>query len=436
MKEKCSLYKVILFTFFILFFILGEVSFAGAEYIDVSISNISKRTRIRGDREIVVRDKNEYIIDFLARDELEVELINREIILYGDNSEIGSYDIDDVSIGTEGGLIEVNNNKYRGSLRFTASGKVINHLDIEEYLYGVVPREMGASFPREALKAQAVASRSFALSNKNKHKNEGFNLCNTTHCQVYSGYGTENSKINEIIEETRGEYVYYKGDIAETVFHSNNGGYMESAKGAWGNNVDYLKAKEDEFSRDTVNSNWSLEISIEELTNKLNAAGIKIGSLKDIEIVEITDGKRVSKIKLVGSSGEEIITGSKFRSIIGNNNFKSTWFKINGKDVIMSNGNLDLYVSDKRGSLRLVNNMVYIEGSRDRTREDISNISIYGKENMENSSSNLNSSNIKIEGKGYGHGVGMSQYGAKTMADKGYNYIEILEHYYDGTEIY
>ncbi len=436
-KYNYSLYRVLMLTFLILIFGSVELGYADGEFIDVSIGSFSNKLSIGGENELVVKDLSGNILECLGAKFIEVELAGKYLVLYDKTRKLSSYNTNEIMLGTESGLVEVNKRKYRGDLILKASGKIVNHLDIEEYLYGVVPREMGASFPVEALKAQAVASRSFALSNKNKHKSEGFNLCNTTHCQVYSGYSSENKKINEIIEATRGQYVYYNGNIAETVFHSNNGGYIESARGAWGNPIAYLQSKEDRFSEGTVNSDWSFEISIAELNNKLNKAGIKIGSLKDLEIVGLTDGKRATSIRLIGSTAEEVIPASKFRTILGNNNFKSTYFTINGRETLGVDKNLDLYVLDGLEIFKVQDSPIYVEGRKGSLKENLASLSIYGRTELDGSKpSGLTSSTLKIKGKGFGHGVGMSQYGAKAMAEAGYDYLEILEYYYEGTEIY
>lgn len=438
MKNKS---KYILFILLVIMVLNIKIVNGQARNIDVSLGTFSldSKLEIASQDGLVIKDRNYNLLDYLGLDRINVSVDGSELVVYDGNFEKARYDLEDVLISSQGESIRLKKQDYRGSIRFIRNNKtirIINNLDLEDYLYGVVPREMGANFPEEALKAQILASRSFAMSNLNKHKSEGYNLCNTTHCQVYSGHSVENEKINRLVDETRGEYVYYNGKIAETVFHSNNGGYMESAKSAWGSHIDYLLAREDIYSKDTVNSNWTVKISLEDLNKKIENAGIKIGKLEDINILSTTEAGRVSEIELSGSEGREVISGSRFRTIMGNNNFKSTWFKIGGKDVIISKDDIEIFIRDRSGVERLRDNIVYIEGARDSTRARLEDLEIYGlKKNQDNNKEKVPSELI-FEGRGFGHGVGMSQYGAKTMAEKGYNYIEILEHYYDGTDIY
>ncbi len=126
------------------------------------------------------------------------------------------------------GKISFNKYKYRGYIglkRFTASDPtVINYINMEQYLYGVLPYEISPKWPIEAQKAQAVAARNYALTNKDKHKKYGFDVCNTIDCQVYVGSNVETPLSNSAVDLTKGIYLKYNGKLAQTVFHSNSGG--------------------------------------------------------------------------------------------------------------------------------------------------------------------------------------------------------------------
>ena len=338
-------------------------------------------------------------------------------------------------------IIQVGKKKYRDFLGFLVRNDgilLINHVEVENYLYGVVPKEVGASFPIESIKAQAVAARTYALSNINKHKNEGFNLCDTTHCQVYGAMDAEHSSTNQAVNETRNMVVYYEGKLAETTFHSNNGGYTESNKDAWGGAaLGYLIAKEDKFSLNSPNSSWTVKLTLQEMNSKLISAGINVGELIDMEVLEISEGKRVLKLKIKGSSKDEIISGSKLRTILGNNEIKSTFFNINKEGT---SSNAKTYIMDGNSIKPIevnLSNATIIDGRDVKTILKTGTITALGENSAKSITNNYATSptSFTFEGKGYGHGVGMSQYGAMEMAKQGYNFEEILKYYYTGVDI-
>lgn len=338
-------------------------------------------------------------------------------------------------------IIQVGKKKYRDFLGFLVRNDgilLINHVEVENYLYGVVPKEVGASFPIESIKAQAVAARTYALSNINKHKNEGFNLCDTTHCQVYGAMDAEHSSTNQAVNETRNMVVYYEGKLAETTFHSNNGGYTESNKDAWGGAaLGYLIAKEDKFSLNSPNSSWTVKLTLQEMNSKLISAGINVGELIDMEVLEISEGKRVLKLKIKGSSKDEIISGSKLRTILGNNEIKSTFFNINKEGT---SSNAKTYIMDGNSIKPIevnLSNATIIDGRDVKTILKTGTTTALGENSAKSITNNYATSptSFTFEGKGYGHGVGMSQYGAMEMAKQGYNFEEILKYYYTGVDI-
>lgn len=338
-------------------------------------------------------------------------------------------------------LITVEKDMYRGYIRFLINNNelvVINHVNIEQYLYGVVPREMSYTSPMEALKAQAVASRTYAIHNINKHAHEGFNLCDTTHCQVYNGFIYEKPTTNQAVDETKGILIYYDGEVIEAVYHSSSSGYTEDSSNVWGGNIPYLKSVEDHFSLDSPHSSWSFRIKLSELNEKLIKAGIVIGDIQDIEIVETSPTKKVNKLRLKGTLGEEIISGESFRSIIGGTALKSTWFSIKGAS---SNAVNYAYVLDGSSLLPKavdITKAYIIDGNNRRTvtRSMISRA--MGKDRIRSFEQIpfISGDELLIEGSGYGHGVGMSQYGAKKMAESGYSFEDILKYYYTGVDVY
>ena len=337
-------------------------------------------------------------------------------------------------------IITVEKDRYRDYIRLITKNNevlVINHVKLENYLYGVVPAEMPATFHSEALKAQAVASRSFTLSNINKHSADGFNLCDTTHCQVYSGFEYERPSTNLAVDETRGKLAYYNGNVIEAIYHSTSNGFTEDSVNVWGGDRPYLKSVEDKFSAESPYSNWSFSISLNELTNNLISSGIDVGELQKIEIIDATSTGRVNKVKIVGSKGEKIINSAEFRNMIGATKFRSTTFNIKNSNI--NSGNQVYVMTGNTLSPKTIDmSKAYIMDGKDKKIVNRSTVNrAMDKDRIESIGVlyPTSSSEILIEGKGFGHGVGMSQFGAKKMAELGYGFEEILKYYYTGIDV-
>lgn len=338
--------------------------------------------------------------------------------------------------------LKIGDKAYRDFVYFIIENdeiSVINYVELNNYLYGVVPREMPASFPMDALKAQAIASRTYTLHNINKHKSQGYNLCDTDHCQVYGGVDGEHERTNTAVDETKGMVITYNGSIIDASYHSNSGGYTEDAKDVWGNSVPYLKAVNDEFSKGSPNSNWSVMLTKDELVAKLRNSGINIGDIVDLEIIETSSTGRVSKLKIKGDFGEEVLSGSRARQIFGTSDLKTTWFTIKKENGIETNNTIYAIEGEetKTQIVDLSNSYIIDEEFNKGTFEGKVSSIISGSDKVVqvNNTSTFNIGNFLIEGRGWGHGVGMSQWGAKGMAESGYSFEEILKHYYTGVDI-
>ncbi|TJX16127.1 SpoIID/LytB domain-containing protein [Tissierella creatinini] len=342
-----------------------------------------------------------------------------------------------IVIGTGDNIIKVGENRYRDYISFLIKDKiqVINYIHIENYLYGVVPREMPASSHIEALKAQSIVARSYAYRNIGKHRADGFDLCDTTHCQVYMGYDNEHKSTNEAIDQTYGEYVTYNGDIIETPYHSTSGGKTVSSVDSWGGNLPYLIGVEDEFSANSPNSSWTVEFSLKDMESKLLSAGIYVGEIQDIEVLDTTKSNRVKNLNIIGSNKTQTISGVKMQSTL---NLKSRWFDIETEGD--SNGvNSTVYVVDgnsiKPISINLDRAYVVDGKNRSVSRSGISRVMTSTNLGTIGSVYSPSPTRFVVSGRGYGHGVGMSQYGAMEMAKQGFSYKDIITHYYSGVEI-
>lgn len=257
-----------------------------------------------------------------------------------------------------------------------ASG-IIDIVPIEEYTLGVLAGEMPVDFEMEALKAQAVAARSYVMIQMERNAGKDYDVVDSVVNQVYldqsylmkvwsSSYTDNINKIKTAVLSTKGEYIAYNGRVAEALFFSTSPGKTENSEDVFVSKVDYLRS---------VDSSWDSISPVFEtkkvftLINFYNALNLKYSDTLTIEVVSTTVTGRIKSIKING----KVFTGDDICSRLG---LRSTYFNIE-----------------------------------------------------------KNANNVLITNKGYGHGVGMSQYGAEAMALNGYTYQEILKHYYRGIEI-
>ena len=325
-------------------------------------------------------DKNDFDIYF--SDDFSIngkEITNKKKInvkyidnkIYIDNDEFEKVDI------SNKGIMTIGNNKYYGDIyikQVDSKLQIVNFVDIEKYLLGVVPYEMPSSFPLEALKAQTVIARSYAQTNINRKKKD-FDLYDDTRSQVYSGIPKSRlSNVEKAIKETKGEVITYNGRVIDALFHSYSGGYTASAKEVYGNDIEYLKPVEDIYSKGVPMSvlTWTYLIPKSQLEKE-------IGFIPVDYDIEYTESNRVKYIILYNEdrSLEKKYTGAEFRRKYSTSKIKSTAYNIN-----IENGD------------------------------------------------------IKVVGSGYGHGVGFSQWSSKTMAeDEKMSYKYIINFFYTGVKI-
>lgn len=278
-------------------------------------------------------------------------------------------------------IITVNGVPYRGKILIKGNSKtfkIINIVGIEEYLFGVLPAEVGKITPSryEAAKAQAVAARSYALARLGKRPD--FDVYADTRDQVYKGYESETEEARRAVLETRGEVLTFRDEIVEAKYHSTCGGKTASSEDIWGVKKPYFTSIKDRkffgkpFCSKSPHFEWEVWFDKKDFEKKiLSFTGGK--KIKKWRVVKNRKSGRIKELKVYTDNGEKIIKGSSLRNLLG---LKSTWIDIHKK----------------------------------------------GKK-------------ILIKGHGYGHGVGMCQWGAFGMAEKGYNYKRILKHYYKKTRL-
>ena len=336
--------------------------------------------------------------------------------------------------------------KYPGGFEYVPyNGKlqVINVVNLESYVKGVVPFEMSGNWPQAALEAQAVCARTYA--SQTRHSSSGFDICNTTHCQVYYGRGSGSrgpSSVSDLaVECTAGEVLCYDGTMVDSaVYHACDGGATENAENVWSSKIPYLQGKIDPYESQTTipNYGYSVSYTAAQLTDILSQKGYNIGTVKNVYVSAFTPTGNVKSVTFEGSKGDKTFSGESCRTIFYSSTYsksvRSMRFTINGGSAPNSTY---FYINDATNKLQSLDGVSVISGSGSRTTLSGSGCTVLtasGKESIAAPQTAAASAPAKgtflIEGTGSGHNVGMSQYGAKAMAELGYTYLDILQFYY------
>ena len=310
---------------------------------------------------------------------------------------------------------------------------VINVVDLEDYVKCVIPWEMSKDWPVEALKAQAVCARTYAVC-QTKHRAQGFDICATTHCQVYQGTAASGANSDAAVDQTAGEFLYYSGRLVqEAVYYSSNGGASEDSLNVWGNDVGYLKGKIDPYEGKIASIipryNWSTTFTASELTSLLNNRGYGIGTVKNAYVSAYTDTGNVYSVTFTGTSGSKTVSREACRTLL---NLRSQRFTIGGgtgENIYSVN---DTGESVALGSMSAINS----SGKSSALSGNVYVITSSGTSQLvQRTTTSSGSGSFVISGSGYGHNVGMSQWGAYSMASLGYSYRDILQFYYTDVSI-
>ena len=275
------------------------------------------------------------------------------------------------------GLVFCDKSWYRGELIILANSDkknitVINNIDLEDYLLSVVPSEIPHSWAKSALKAQSIAARSYTLGYLGRRKDKGYDLESTVEDQVYLGVSAEKRSTSGAVKETRGLILVDKeGKPLIALYHSSGGGYTDSIENLWKTNG--IKASvhiqpRPDYDDNSPHFKWFRSYKIEEVNKLLNS--LNIGEIKNIIPLSHSIAGRVTWIKILGTSSESTIRGEEFR-----------------KYLKLPSSKFNVAIED---------------------------------------------SYVRFAGRGYGHGLGLSQWGAKTLSENGFTYEEILAHYYLG----
>jgi stage II sporulation protein D len=310
--------------------------------------------------------------------------------------------------------VKINDREYRGQLFLQGGARqqltVINRLPMEDYLLGVVPNEMPASWPLEALKAQALAARSYGIRQMGRHRHDGFDLCSTVHCQAYSGKSLEHTRSSRAVQDTRGEVITYADAIIDAVYHAHSGGHTLNSEYVWGGVAPYLKGV---AVPEEPPLHWTRRIAFFELERLLKGRA-RLFFLQEITISEVIQAGQVSQVKAHSLADAVEIRASVLRSALGSARMRSARFNIVTLDRLMLP-----YEAPVTSSLDTA--QFTLESGRPG--------GLY---------SNLFGTRpavVDFVGEGFGHRVGMSQWGAYGLANRGLDYRAILARFYSGISV-
>ncbi len=329
---------------------------------------------------------------------------------------------------------------YRGGfeLKVLDNGliTVVNTIPTESYLYSVVCREMSPSWEVEALKVQAVCARNFALGRINYHKKYGFDVCRTVCCQAYSTSADNSQNVHTAVDETRGELLFYKDSLVQTVYSSSMGARTESVENVWGTPYPYLVSVENPYedTENIYNGKWTKSLTKARATEIMNSRGVNIGSVTDISVVERTPAGGVLKLKVTGTNGSKTFERESCRTVFSEATYSQRYSVTTGGTTIHP----EITVFDGKTSKKVSSGSVSVlSGNNNKGSLKNGCFAFDGKtkKHYEASSTSGDENTFIFTGEGWGHGVGMSQYGAKGMAAAGFSYDEILTHYYQGTHL-
>lgn len=275
----------------------------------------------------------------------------------------------------------INDKPYRGSVSVyrqpDGTLTVVNRIDVEDYLYGVLYHEVGSWWPMESLKAQAIAARTYALHQKQFTAARKFDVYNNQSSQMYGGADSERTRSNEAVDSTRGLVLTYDGRIFPAYYHATCGGVTRSASELWKVDLPPLRGGvRCEYCWFSPHFSWHAKIGVREIESALGKQGVHVGSIRELEVVDRSPTGRVLTARVGGTEGERIISAKDLRLWVGSTVVRSENFEVHAR----------------RGK-------------------------------------------IVFEGKGWGHGVGMCQWGALGQSLIGRKYNEILSFYYPGSEI-
>jgi stage II sporulation protein D len=284
-----------------------------------------------------------------------------------------------VRLETRRGPLAVAGREYGGALEVWRSGEsllLVNELPLEEYVAGAVRAEAPERWPIEALRALAVVARTYAAFHRQRNASKPYHLVAGSQHQNYAGRVVEGPAW-EATRTTAGQVLTWQGSVFPTFYHSDSGGFTEAPQAVFsGDGIPPLPGIRDEFSLDSPNYSWAVTLPLGVIAERLRQGALEVGEIRGFTVLERSPSFRVVRLAVDHSRGTATVKGTDFRRLVGYDVLKSTLFV-----------------------------PVLVDGA------------------------------VRFEGRGWGHGVGLSQFGAKGMAERGYSSAQILGHYYPGTSL-
>lgn len=277
-------------------------------------------------------------------------------------------------------VITIDGRAFRGDIQLIKKDNLyllaVNYLGLEDYVKGTLYHEVSHYWPVEALKAQAIACRAYAFYQTQQNSRGDYDVTSDIYSQVYGGKTSERYRTNKAVDETESLLLTYQGKILPAYYHATCAGHTEDASLLWNTDIAPLKGVSCGFCKESPHFNWHSVLSAEEARKKLLDSGYNIGKIMQVQLSGTDKSGRITQLKIITATGELKILAKDFRNIIGPNIIRSTNFSVNlvGLDMV-------------------------------------------------------------FEGFGWGHGVGLCQWGAYFMAKQGLTFKQILQYYYPGTEI-
>ena len=280
----------------------------------------------------------------------------------------------------DAGLLRVNGREYPGALEILRSGDtltVVNELPLEDYLAGAVKAEAGDKMPLEMLKAQAMVARTYAAYHRRLNAEKAFHLLASTLNQQYVGWVAPDSPVWVAVRETTGQVLLWNGELFPAFYHTDSGGHTEDPRAVFATpNMPALKPVRVQFASASPHQRWRLDLPLAELSAALLRGGVSVGRVVTLDVLERSRSLRVARIAVRGTAGTVTLRGNDLRRLVGYDTLKSTLFAVTVAGPV-----------------------------------------------------------ARFVGRGYGHGVGLDQWAAKTMADQGWSAPRIVRYYYPGAAL-
>ncbi len=442
MKISHNFFLIIIINF--CFFQIRPLEASKIPTIKVLILKDNK-IRIRADKSIPLTVEGHRFLNKKFKG-LTLKIENNRKFMFFDKNKQKIYDLknkDKFVVRTlDARGIWVGKKRYAGRLNIFIDDKdisVVNTIGVEKYLSSVVGSEMPTKWPMEALEAQAIASRTYALKQKGKSL---YDIDSTNKNQVYNGLESSTYKTTKAVRATKSLVLVYKNKLINALFHSSSAGMTENSQDVWKNQYPYLSSVKD-FDKNNPKLRWQKRFSSEELQKLFP----RIGVIKQIEILNITNTGRVKNVKILGDYGAAKISGLdirkkmnlkstlvRFKLIEENENPKTTsTTKLEDKPTtyFVKEGD-NLFDIAYRYNVSL-NELVTLNSIKDPKLISINQMLLIPRNEFNNVSTTKKT--LVVSGYGSGHGVGMSQWGARYMAIRGAKAEEILKHFYKGVKI-